>query len=124
MVIQITDYPVFLKLGYYDHERVLGQNVLVSLEVELLPGSSPGKSDDLDDTINYGEIVAMLDGIAGNREIKLVETVVELIGSAILERFAAASRVKVTVEKRALPQELVKGARISVAKDFLRNTGN
>jgi len=123
MVIHIRDYPVFLKLGYYDQERKLGQDVLVSMEVVLVEGLEPGRRDDLGDTINYAELVTTVNELIRGREIKLVETIVELIGTTVLEKFTMAHSVKVEVEKRVLPQDLVRGARISVSKDFRRAHG-
>ena len=86
MKINIVRYPVFMRLGYFVGERIRGQEVLVSLLVELLKPKE-GIGDDLEKTTDYGRILEVVDRTLANKEMKLVETAVEKTGAMLLECF-------------------------------------
>jgi dihydroneopterin aldolase len=120
MLITIDRYPVFIKLGHFPHERVLGQEVLVSLGVELDEALLADMHDNLDDTLDYGALIAKIDQELGDKEIKLIETAVLRLGRRLLETLPAIAAVEVTIEKPVLPQGMNKGAKVSVHHRFSR----
>ena len=120
MKINILKYPVFMRLGYFVGERTRGQDVLVSLVVDLLKAKEIG--DNLEKTTDYGQILEVLDLALANKEMKLVETAVEKTGRVLLEHFPQISKVHVTIEKPILPDGIGKSAQISVSSEFHRDT--
>ena len=87
--------------GVFEHERREGQEFVVDVElaVDLAPA---GASDDLADTVNYGEIgAAVLARIVGEPH-DLIERLAELVAQDALEH-AAVDEVTVTVHKPQAP---------------------
>jgi dihydroneopterin aldolase len=76
-------------LGVTEAERQLRRPVLIDLElgVDL---ATAGRSDDLNDTIDYGDVFAVVEAVVGSREYKLVEALGERIADAIFEAFEVA----------------------------------
>lgn len=87
--------------GVYDFERVDGQEfgVDVVLELDLRPAAL---SDDVADTVHYGELAERLVEIVGGEPVNLIETLAARLADACLadERVAAAT---VTVHKPHAP---------------------
>ncbi|HVP29624.1 MAG TPA: dihydroneopterin aldolase [Myxococcota bacterium] len=73
-------------LGVSAAERRMRRPVLLDLVLErdLAPA---GRSDRIADTIDYGEIYAVLEQVASGREHRLVEALAERIAAALLARF-------------------------------------
>ena len=87
--------------GVFEHERREGQEFVVDVElaVDLAPA---GASDDLGDTVNYGEIgAAVLARIEGEPH-DLIERLAELVAHDALGH-AAVDEVTVTVHKPQAP---------------------
>ena len=120
MEIHIQQYPVFMRLGYYSMERLMGQEVLVSLDVELGDFYLEHADEDLGHSLDYGKIIAMIEEVLLNREIKLVETAVASLGNALMNKFDSIKLLRVLIEKPILPNGLGKGAKVSVSHTFKR----
>jgi len=87
--------------GVYDFERERGQDFVIDavLEVDLAPAA---RSDDVVDTIHYGELAERLVGVVGGDPVNLIETLAERLTEVCL----ADSRVRaatVTVHKPQAP---------------------
>ncbi|MCP4039664.1 MAG: dihydroneopterin aldolase [bacterium] len=84
-------------LGVTEAERRMRRPVRLDLELgfDLRPA---GRSDDLCETIDYGEIYEVVEKVAGGREHRLVEALGERIADVLFERFPI-DRVKLTVRK-------------------------
>ncbi len=116
--IEVLQYPVVMRLGFFPDERRVVQEVYISLRVHLDAKIQPGLHDDLDLTLDYGRVMRLLDELLTDKEVKLVETVVELVGNAVLTAFPAIVAVDVSVEKRTLPKFIAKGAHVRVSRSF------
>lgn len=121
MRIELIEYPVFVKIGCFKEERLHGQEVLVTLLANLASHVSPGLSDDIKRTVDYGSIISCIDRVLKDREFHLIETAVEMLGLSLLETFEGLSGLDVTIEKRILPQGIAKGARVRVHERFSRS---
>lgn len=119
MRINIARYPVFMKIGYFVGERIRGQEVLVSLVVKLRKVHE-GIGDNLEKTTNYASILQRIDLTLRDKEMKLVETAVERVGLTLLECFPQIETVDVTIEKPILPDNIDRGAQVSVSSLFTR----
>ena len=79
-------------------ERELGQPFVVDVELrlDLRPA---GNSDELAQTVDYGEVHRRARGIVEGEPVNLTETVAERIARAILEEHPAVEAVRVKVSK-------------------------
>lgn len=83
--------------GVSKSERELGQQY--EIDVELLTDTKKaGKTDNIEDTINYAEIFDRVESIVENNSFKLLETVAERISNTLLQDFDL-SGIKVVVRK-------------------------
>ena len=87
--------------GVFEHERREGQEFVVDIELALDLGPA-GASDDLGDTVNYGEIgTAALARIEGEPH-DLIERLAELVADDVLAH-PSVDEVTVTVHKPQAP---------------------
>jgi 7,8-dihydroneopterin aldolase/epimerase/oxygenase len=87
--------------GVFDFEREQGQEFVVDVIVhtDLRAAAS---SDDLSQTIHYGELAEEVAALIAGDPVDLIETVAERIADAVLAH-DAAERVEVTVHKPQAP---------------------
>jgi dihydroneopterin aldolase len=87
--------------GVYDFEREQGQDFVVDvvLEIDTRPAAT---SDDLADTVNYGDLATALADVVGGEPVNLLETLAARLADVCLadERVGAA---EVTVHKPQAP---------------------
>ncbi|MFE8704061.1 dihydroneopterin aldolase [Cytobacillus sp. FJAT-54145] len=103
--------------GVFPEETKLGQRFLVDLVVEadLRPA---GQSDDLEQSINYGELYKTCKEIVEGKPYKLVESVAENIASECLVQYPKAQAITVKVIK---PDPPIPGHYDSVAVEIRRS---
>jgi dihydroneopterin aldolase len=84
--------------GTLPAERELGQPFVVDVELslDLRPA---GLSDDLAQTVDYGEVHRLAREIVEGTPVNLTETVAERIAAAILDEHPAVEAVRVRVAK-------------------------
>lgn len=116
--IEILEYPVYVKLGCFDVERLHGQQVLVSIKCWLRVEQLSWASDSLGSTIDYGQILAKIDEDLSGKTFNLVETIVQRLGDVLIRDFQLVKKVRVLVEKKILPGGVAKGGRIRVERTF------
>ncbi|WP_151525730.1 dihydroneopterin aldolase [Serinicoccus kebangsaanensis] len=87
--------------GVFEHERREGQEFVVDVTMTLDLGPA-GASDDLDRTVNYGEVAADVVAVVGGEPRDLIETVAEQIAARVLAR-PLVEAVEVTVHKPQAP---------------------
>jgi dihydroneopterin aldolase len=87
--------------GVYDFERADGQDFVVDvdLELDLAPAAA---SDDVADTVHYGDLAGRLVEVVTGEPVDLIETLADRLAAVCLrdERVAAAT---VTVHKPQAP---------------------
>lgn len=92
------------KHGYYEHERLEGNQFEVDL-VFSLDLSAAAKSDDLDQTLDYQAAEAVVRDIMHGSPVKLIETLTYRIGNRLFETFPAVEKLEVRVRKKDPPLE-------------------
>ncbi|PLR80230.1 dihydroneopterin aldolase [Bacillus canaveralius] len=102
--------------GVFPEETKLGQRFIVDLSVELNLKKA-GKSDSLDDSINYAELYQACQEVVEGKPFKLVEAVAETIAARILGQFQAVTHCTVKVIK---PDPPIPGHYQSVAVEITR----
>jgi 7,8-dihydroneopterin aldolase/epimerase/oxygenase len=101
--IHITGIRCYGYIGHLPEERVLGQwfEVDLTLETDLV---AAGKSDRLEDTLDYRQMIATVDRLVKIAKVSLIESLAQTIADAILEDDRVHQiRVKVTKPTAPIP---------------------
>lgn len=87
--------------GVYDEERASGQPFVVDvvLHVDLAPAAA---SDDVTDTVHYGELARQVQAVITGEAVNLVETLAQRVADVALAH-RLVDRVEVTVHKPEAP---------------------
>lgn len=101
-MIEIKGLEVFAKHGVYPEENALGQKFVISVKMALSTRKA-GKSDDLDASVNYGEVCRHLSDYAAAHTYKLIERLAEELAHEVLVRYPLVKEVTVRVEKPWAP---------------------
>jgi dihydroneopterin aldolase len=102
--------------GVFPEETRLGQRFIVDLMV-LIDLKKAGQSDELDYSVNYGELFQVCKEIVEGKPYKLVEAIAEKIAETVLKKFTLVSEATVKVIK---PDPPIPGHYRSVAVEITR----
>ena len=114
--IKLNKMEFYAYHGLFQEERVLGQRFFVDLELHLSLNKA-GKSDDMNDSVHYGEVYETVKTIVETKMKNLVEAVAEEIAMTVLERFSLVDACLVQVTK---PDPPIRGHYESVAVEIYR----
>ncbi|MGN7978173.1 dihydroneopterin aldolase [Microbacterium sp. 22195] len=101
--ILLTGLTVFGHHGVFDFERRDGQEFTIDLKLGL-PLKDAAASDDVADTVHYGELADKVAAIVAGEPVNLIETLAQRIADAVLED-GRVRTVTVTVHKPHAPIE-------------------
>lgn len=102
--LTLTGLRVHANHGVFDFEREAGQEFVIDLTA-WLDLATPGASDELAATVNYGELaLEVADAVRGDA-VNLIETVAERVASVVLAHRQVAE-VRVTIHKPNAPIEV------------------
>ena len=100
--INIRNLEVFAKHGIYLEERVLGQKFIVSATIYMdLRGA--GKSDELEESIDYGGICREIKSYVEENKFNLIERVAEGLAEKLLVDNQVIKRIWIEVKKPWAP---------------------
>ena len=99
--IQLTGLTVFGRHGVFDHERENGQEFVIDLRLGL-GLSDAAASDDVIDTVHYGELAEQVAQVVAGEPVNLIETLAQRIADVVLTD-ARVQQVAVTVHKPHAP---------------------
>ncbi|MBT2484590.1 MULTISPECIES: dihydroneopterin aldolase [unclassified Microbacterium] len=99
--IVLTGLTVFGRHGVYARERETGQEFVIDLRLHLSLEQA-GASDDVNDTVHYGELAEKVAAVVGGEPVNLIETLAERIATVALED-RRVQGVVVTVHKPFAP---------------------
>lgn len=102
--IRIAGIEVHARHGVLDHEKTREQPFSIDLEVGL-DLSRAGTSDDLSDTIDYGDLAIRAAEYVTTNSFDLIERLAQGLADLVLEDPAAQS-VRVTVHKPEAPVDV------------------
>ncbi len=99
--IELTGLRARGRHGVYDFERVQGQEFVVDavLELDLTPAA---RTDDVTDTVHYGELAERLVAVIAGEPVNLIETLADRLIEICLAD-ARVSAATVTVHKPEAP---------------------
>lgn len=108
--------------GVFDHERRDGQDFLVDVVawLDLAPAAA---SDDLADTLDYGELAQRAAAIVGGDACDLIETVAARVADDLMAHEARLHAVEVTIHKPQAPIPLEFADVAVVARRSRRSEG-
>jgi FolB domain-containing protein len=112
--IRIRELRVPCLIGVTDEERSRRQEVVLDVTLHTSLGAA-GRSDRLEDTVDYGELAARLTRLVESSSFKLLEALAEAVASACLQD-PRVSRAEVQVDKpRAVP--LARSAAVRIVRE-------
>lgn len=82
--IVLTGLTVFGRHGVYDHERENGQEFTIDLRL-FLSLQAAAASDDVADTVHYGELAEKVAAVVAGEPVDLIETLAARIADVVLE---------------------------------------
>ncbi len=99
--IVLTGLTVFGRHGVFEHERRDGQEFTIDLRLRLSLAQA-AVSDDVRDTVHYGELAEKVAAVVAGEPVNLIETLAERIAAVGLED-RRVQDVVVTVHKPHAP---------------------
>ena len=99
--ITLTGVRAFGRHGVYDHERRDGQEFVVDATMYVSTRRA-AETDDVADTIHYGEAAEQIAALVAGESVNLLETLAARIADALLG-YEAVRMVAVTVHKPQAP---------------------
>lgn len=107
--IILKNLQAFCKLGSYDHERILGQSLIIHLELEL-DLALAARSNRVEDTIDYVEVSLVIRKLAQSREFLLIENLAQEIAEALFNHFDKLEGVLIEINKTIVNAEQFTGS--------------
>jgi dihydroneopterin aldolase len=98
----LRDMRFFAHHGVYPEETARGQVFIVTVELDLSTAAA-GRSDRLEQTIDYPDVWAATRAVMEGPPRHLIETLAEQVAAALLQRFTPVTAVVVEVTKPAPP---------------------
>ncbi|WP_217181665.1 dihydroneopterin aldolase [Streptomyces sp. AC495_CC817] len=99
--IVLTGLTVFGRHGVFDHEREDGQEFTIDVRLRM-PLHAAAASDDVADTVHYGELAEKVAAVVAGEPVNLIETLAERIADVALADPRVLSAT-VTVHKPHAP---------------------
>ena len=103
--IFIQNITFYAHHGVYEYETREGQRFIVSARL-FTDLDAAGKSDNLEDTVHYGQVSEFLVSFLTEHTYKLLEMAVEKTMEAVMLAFPALKGIELTLQKPDAPIEL------------------
>lgn len=100
--MRITGIEALGYHGLFDVERQNGQPFIVDVELKM-DLEKAGKSDDLNDSIDYNDVAILIHNEIIGPPVNLIEALAERISAKILSTYKAVAEIKTTVHKPRAP---------------------
>ena len=108
--IRIEGIHLAASVGVYPHEETMKQPISLDLVLGLALQKA-GQTEDLDDTIDYDQVVETTKEVVSRRHYRLIETLAETLASTLKSRFAQLESVQVRLVK---PLALLDAQRVMI----------
>jgi dihydroneopterin aldolase len=94
MKVFVRDLVLPARIGVYQHEKLATQRVRINLE--LVATEHPAIKDELNNVVNYADLVEQVRAIVDEGHINLVETLADRIAQACLvDRRVQSAKVRI-----------------------------
>ncbi len=104
-LILLNDISLYGYHGILPEERQRGQEFIVTVEMEV-NFKGIGATDNIEDTVNYADVIEKIKAVVEGQAYNLLETVAEKISEEILS-FPKVVGVKTTVGKPRPPLSVI-----------------
>ncbi len=96
-IIFLKEFKIQTLIGIYPWERKIPQTIELNIEITL-PSHQAGKSDCIEDALDYSRVVHRISAILDQQHFSLLEALTENIAQMILIEFGSP-RVKISAAK-------------------------
>lgn len=96
--VSLKNLQAFCKLGIYDSERILGQSINININL-FFDLSISGKSNKVEDSINYVDVSLTLRELAQSKEFLLIENLAEEMCKALFNKFSILEAINLEITK-------------------------
>ena len=103
--IKIKDLEIFANHGVFPEENVLGQKFVVSAEL-YTDTRRAGRTDDLTESIHYGQVSAFIDMWLKKHTYKLLESAAENLAEELLLKYPGLKAIRLEIKKPWAPIRL------------------
>jgi 7,8-dihydroneopterin aldolase/epimerase/oxygenase len=86
--IFIREFRVDAWVGIYEWEKLRAQTLEMDIEIGI-PGNAVGRTDNIHDTVHYGEVVERIAAELTTRKFKLLEALAEHVCAIVTKEFKA-----------------------------------
>lgn len=100
--IKISNLELFANHGVYPEENALGQKFIISTVLHT-PLYKAGCSDELGDSVNYGEVCHFIREFAEGRTFRLLESLAENLAEELLLKYDMVEQVELEIKKPWAP---------------------
>lgn len=100
--IEIDNLIVFANHGVFREEETMGQRFMISLKL-YADISKAANTDDISNSINYGEVCSFVTEFTKTHRAKLIEKAAQDIAYALLEKYPLLKTVEVKLKKPWAP---------------------
>jgi len=100
--IIVKDLNLFGYHGVKESEKRNGQNFCFNIKI-LFNKNSFLNNDNLENTLNYSEVIELLKDINSNQRFNLLETLSQVVANKIIEMSSLIEKVTVKIEKTSPP---------------------
>lgn len=102
--IIIKDLKLYAYHGVNPEEKVEGQNFCLDIECSA-DLSLPCKTDNVDDTVSYAQIIKLTRNVFTAEKYDLIEKAAQVVADAILANFEKIEKVEITLKKPEAPMK-------------------
>lgn len=115
--ISISGMEFYGRHGVLAEENALGQRFVVDIKL-YIDLQKAGKTDDLNDTVNYAQVYDCVKRIVEGEPVKLLESLAARIIQSVLKEFAQIEGVKITLHKPGAPiQGIFKDVKVQIKRE-------
>lgn len=100
--ICIEDLEIYARHGVYPEENKLGQKFLICAQL-FVDARKAARQDDLQLSVNYGEVCYYLKELMEQHTFRLIETAADFLAQEILLKFPLVQRVVLELKKPNAP---------------------
>lgn len=100
--IKIRGLEVFAHHGVFEEENVLGQKFIVDADL-LMSTREAGRKDDLNASVDYGNVCTKISQIMQDTTCRLIETVAERVAEGLLLQYGQVMEVHLELKKPWAP---------------------
>lgn len=100
--IFIENLEIFARHGVLPEENALGQKFTVSVTLSCVTRAA-GRSDNLEKSVNYADVCALIQKVMTENTFKLIETAAEKVAESILLAYKNVQSVTVNLKKPWAP---------------------